>query len=253
MKKILVVLAVVFTFISCYQDKDRATDRFIETNSTVEYYMPINRTNTSYFNDVLNAAISDEEMMLFLNLASTDTFYSIYDCEADPYGEAATKFKGYQQKFGDFNPITSVYRYFEKKKGGGNWILQSGVCKFFCYTDIISKITVTSDHDWNKNYPAGKDLSSLFIVEFSSMSAYVNRGFTGQPVTKYRQVLSDVKPEWYNMLLEDDFNVYAGQDIILYTSTMPEDGGKHTIKVTLTLDTGETIEYTHPLDKYYYM
>lgn len=189
--------------------------------------------------DVLSSAQSDGELSIFV------VPYGMPECSASSlYYEAATaqRYRELQQKYGDNNPTATTFRYYKNSKQDNGWRMESGECRYDCYSDKIDKITVTSTKDWGADYPAGTDLAPLFVVHFSSLAQYVERGFTGDARTNYSEPLSQVDPALFNLMSADKFSGFT-----LSTNSQPEDYATHTLSVTLTLDTSEEIVYSTSL------
>ena len=250
MKKLAIILATILVAASCnggYQP----TDKTYTVNSTVNAYFTFIRIkeNEQPFHNVIAARRSDEELNILLSLVGGFTG-SVYDLMDDPFSTEAKAYEAAQEKFGDFNTNRSVYRYMTSK-GGGQWFLESGLCTYYCFSEQISDITITSDIQWTEGYAAGADLSDIFVVEFTSLAGYVKRGFTGTPHSSYRRIVSELDYSELALLVETDYNIYGGVDLSFTTSVMPENINLHTITITLTLDTGEQLKYSMKLNNAY--
>ncbi len=250
MKKLAIILATILVAASC-DSGYTPTDKTYTTNSTVNAYFTFIRVkeNEQPFHNVIAARRSDEELCVMLSLVGGFTG-SVYDLMDDPFSKEAQAYEAAQEKFGDFNTNRSIYRYMTSKEGG-QWFLESGPCTYYCFSEQITDITITSNNQWTENYAAGTDLSELFVVEFTSLSGYVKRGFTGTPHSSYRRIVSELDYSELSLLVESDFNIYGGVDMAFYTDTMPENIDLHTVTVTLTLDTGENISYSIKLNSIY--
>lgn len=250
MKKLAIILATILIAASCtggYQP----TEKTFTVNSTVNAYFTFIRVkeNEQPFHNVIAARRSDEELCVMLSLVGGFTG-SVYDLMDDPYGKEAQAYEAAQEKFGDFNTNRSVYRYMTSKNDG-QWFLESGPCTYYCFSEQIADITITSDKQWAEGYAAGADLSELFVVEFTSLAGYVKRGFTGTPHASYRRIVSELDYSELSLLVESDYNIYGGVDLTFYSSVMPENINLHTITITLTLDTDEQLNYSMKLTNAY--
>lgn len=229
MKRVLSILAVAVLLVSC--EKYHKTDKTVEVNATVLSYVSMVRGNSWMMGDVVAIVpISDNALTISVTPFNYPQFSasSIYD------GKGADKYRELQIKYGDHNPTKSTLRLYDNR----GWVLESGVCDYYCYSDKINKISITSDKSWGENYPAGADLAPLFTVEFSSLAEYVKQGFTGEISRYYSKVVSEVDPELYNLLNASKFS-----GLMFQSATFPADAREHTYTVTLTLDTGEQIAY----------
>ena len=227
------------------------TDRTFQAKSSVNAYFKYIRVVEGKLlpHPVIAADCSDEELKIMLSLVG-EYAGSVYDLVNAPYSQDAMDYERYQEKFGDFNPNASLYRYYTKK-GGGEWMLESGNCKYYAYCEHIVSIEITSDKYWTDGYAAGTNLAPLFTVEYTSLADYVASGFTTAPVKVYREVVSELNREHTKLMLETDYNIYGGTDMAFFTSTVPENLPMHKVTITFNLDTGESISYSIKLTNLY--
>lgn len=243
MRKLLFMISLVTLTVSC--NKEQMTDRTFSANATVCTYVSLNRSNEAMMGNVISAVVSDESLTLALSLVGGNS-YSVYSgADGD---ELSTEYRQLRDKYGDNNPTASVFRYYKNSTTDSAWRIESGNCIYYCISDKIDKITITSDRAWDENHPVGSELNDLFTVEFSSLAEYIGNGFSGTTVAKHKQVLSDINSDNYALL-------YIGisgrklntENISFATETLPTDYKQHNIKITLTLDSKEEIEYTTSL------
>lgn len=227
------------------------TDRTFQAKSSVNAYFKYIRVVEGKLlpHPVIAADCSDEELKIMLSLVG-EYAGSVYDLANAPYSQDAMDYERYQEKFGDFNPNASLYRYYTKK-GGGEWMLESGNCKYYAYCEHIVSIEITSDKYWADGYAAGTNLAPLFTVEYASLADYVASGFTTAPVKVYREVVSELNREHTKLMMETDYNIYGGTDMAFFTSTVPENLPMHKVTITFNLDTGESISYSIKLTNLY--
>lgn len=227
------------------------TDRTFQAKSSVNAYFKYIRVVEGKLlpHPVIAADCSDEELKIMLSLVG-EYAGSVYDLVNAPYSQDAMDYERYQEKFGDFNPNASLYRYYTKK-GGGEWMLESGNCKYYAYCEHIVSIEITSDKYWADGYAAGTNLAPLFTVEYASLADYVASGFTTAPVKVYREVVSELNREHTKLMLETDYNIYGGTDMAFFTSTVPQNLPMHNVTITFNLDTGESISYSIKLTNLY--
>jgi hypothetical protein len=227
------------------------TDRTFQAKSSVNAYFKYIRVVEGKLlpHPVIAADCSDEELKIMLSLVG-EYAGSVYDLANAPYSQDAMDYERYQEKFGDFNPNASLYRYYTKK-GGGEWMLESGNCKYYAYCEHIVSIEITSDKYWADGYAAGTNLAPLFTVEYTSLADYVASGFTTAPVKVYREVVSELNREHTKLMMETDYNIYGGTDMAFFTSTVPENLPMHKVTITFNLDTGESISYSIKLTNLY--
>ena len=244
MRKLFTILAIAAVTVSCLGTK-RRTEQTFEANSTVYAYFKYIRVEKDKLpiHNIMAADVSTEEFMIMLSLVGNN-IGSIYDVMDNKYGEKAEAFRAAQEKFGDYNPHPSIYRYYEKGKNGGEWLIESGNCIYYAFGEQISKLTITSDRAWSADYPAGKDLCPIFTANFYALGEYVRSGFSSEANTLVRKIANELTPADFSLMIDSDWNIYGGTDLSLHTAILPEDYYEHTITVTLTLDTGEEIAYS---------
>lgn len=247
MKKLLVILASAIVAVGCLGGSEK-TDRTFTTNSTVSAYFKFIRVKEGKIppHTVMVADLRYEELVVMLSLVG-ENVGSVYDLIDDPNGDKAIAYKDVQEKFGDYNPNPTTFRFYRDKKGSGEWMYESGECVYYAFSEQVTSISITSSIEWTEEYPAGKELAPLFIAEFSSLGNFVRNGFTGSPITSYRRIVSELTADDMALLMESDWNIYGGTDLTLYTTTIPENIYDHILTITLTLDNGEKVIYKDKL------
>jgi hypothetical protein len=247
MKKLLVILASAIVAVGCLGGSEK-TDRTFTTNSTVSAYFKFIRVKEGKIppHTVMVADLRYEELVVMLSLVG-ENVGSVYDLINDPNGDKAIAYKDVQEKFGDYNPNPTTFRFYRGKKGSGEWMYESGECVYYAFSEQVTSISITSSIEWTEEYPAGKELAPLFIAEFSSLGNFVRNGFTGSPITSYRRIVSELTADDMALLMESDWNIYGGTDLTLYTTTIPENIYDHILTITLTLDNGEKVIYKDKL------
>ena len=247
MKKLLVILASAIVAVGCLGGSEK-TDRTFTTNSTVSAYFKFIRVKEGKIppHTVMVADLRYEELVVMLSLVG-ENVGSVYDLINDPNGDKAIAYKDVQEKFGDYNPNPTTFRFYRDKKGSGEWMYESGECVYYAFSEQVTSISITSSIEWTEEYPAGKELAPLFIAEFSSLGNFVRNGFTGSPITSYRRIVSELTADDMALLMESDWNIYGGTDLTLYTTTIPENIYDHILTITLTLDNGEKVIYKDKL------
>ena len=243
MKRFSIIVAIAAFTASCLGTYNPTEETFT-TNSTVNAYFKFIRVEEGKtpLHTIMVADMNIERMDIMLSLAG-NSIGSIYDLINNPTGDKAKAFKEIQAKFNDYNPTPTVYRYYQNKKGEGEWHLESGQCIYYAFGEQISKITITSNVEWTADYPAGKDLAPLFTAEFGSLSKYIQSGYDPNSYLLQRGIVSELTAADFAPLVESDWNIYGGTDILLSTTTFPANYYDHTITISLTLDTDEVIEY----------
>lgn len=247
MKKLLVILASAIVAVGCLGGSEK-TDRTFTTNSTVSAYFKFIRVKEGKIppHTVMVADLRYEELVVMLSLVG-ENVGSVYDLIDDPNGDKAIAYKDVQEKYGDYNPNPTTFRFYRDKKGSGEWMYESGECVYYAFSEQVTSISITSSIEWTEEYPAGKELAPLFIAEFSSLGNFVRNGFTGSPITTYRRIVSELTADDMALLMESDWNIYGGTDLTLYTTTIPENIYDHILTITLTLDNGEKVIYKDKL------
>ena len=251
MRKIFVLILSALCAVGCV-DKFEPTDRVFQASGTASVYFKYIRVEEGKqpLHPVIEADASTEELRVMLSLVG-DYAGSIFDLMNDPFSAASLSYENCQEKFADFNPTKTLYRYY-KKSGAGEWFYESGPCRFYCFAEQIVGIEITSDKYWCDGYAAGANLAQLFTVEFMSLAGYVSSGYiTPQPAKTIRAVASELDRATTALMLEGDYNIYGGTDMTFTTFTLPDDLPMHTLTVTLTLDTGERLNYSIKLHNLY--
>ena len=226
MRKLLFMISLVTLTVNC--NKEQMTDRTFSANATVCTYVSLNRSNEAMMGNVISAVVSDESLTLALSLVG--------------------EYRQLRDKYGDNNPTASVFRYYKNSTTDSAWRIESGNCIYYCISNKINKITITSDRAWDENHPVGSELNDLFTVEFSSLAEYISNGFSGTTVAEHKQVLSDINSDNYALLyIGTSGRKLNTENISFATETLPTDYKQHNIKITLTLDSKEEIEYTTSL------
>ena len=131
MKKLSIILAIAAMTASCL-NSSKKTELTFESNSTVNAYFKFIRMveNEMPVHGIMAADTNTEEMVIMLSLVG-DNIGSVYDVMNSPNGDKAQAYKAAQEKYGDFNPNPSVFRFYEKRKGGGEWRIESGNCVYY--------------------------------------------------------------------------------------------------------------------------
>jgi len=127
----------------------------------------------------------------------------------------------------------------------------------------ITDISITSDTDWNKDYPAGASLNDIFLIFSCSPDTYISNGYKiitpTNPVTvsmideRLRGLLSAINissggttTPIYGTLSTIEFEKYnlLGISGIIgwFASTISPDNPNINIKVTIKFDDGKIIE-----------
>ena len=153
MKRLSIILAIAALAVSCL-DLEQKTELTFETNSTVNAYFKFIRVESGKLplHTIMVADMNTEQMIIMLSLVGKNTG-SIYDVIDNPNSDKAKAFTAAQQKYGDFNPTPSLFRYYTKRKGGGEWHLESGNCIYYAFnilTNIFnSSLTMFTHHTFN--------------------------------------------------------------------------------------------------------
>jgi hypothetical protein len=203
------------------------------------FYIGINRNNIYEFapRDVVIANVDNGKIDLGLfisrNLVASIIDFALGQGSAERYAEL-------REEFGDFNPnFCSVYSPPPSYIGTMSPMYEASgrYCYRYVLCEKICALTVTSSADWDAEHPAGASLNDLFDIDFYSVYPYIKRGFTGEVLNHQQKPMRE--------LAEDDLWLCAANcEIRLLSASLPTTSGTHTIFVTLTLDTGEQIEYS---------
>lgn len=245
LKSILVVVLAALVASGCWQPTVFENDfPSYEVNATIQYYMSLNRNNNyPATRGALSASVESNKLTIDMYVWGSKIVASMVDF-AQEKGTVA-RYAELRETFGDFNPERSRLYVPEIENPVSDDALfedeysvvgpANGV--YACCEKICSLI-VTSSADWDAAHPAGAVLNDLFDIDFCSVYSYIKRGFTGDVQAVQRKPLSE--------LAEDDLWLCSPAPIRpqLSALTLPMVAGTHTIFVTLTLATGEQIEYS---------
>ena len=219
----------------------------IITYGTVGEYITINRNNTQI--DVFDTpsykvlAVETENNKATIKLSIR--YRDITNIVVHALGEDDGIYQECIERFGDYNP-NPVTVGFSMSAGG--WYVESNptmLLFYNCAYEKICSINIKSDLAWDTAHPAGDSLNDLFTIDFESLYPYIKQGWVDYPTfTHISKPLSQLEEEDLMLLRINSTYEENKTDITLTTSTLPTTAGTHTIFVTLTLDTGEQIEYS---------
>ena len=218
-----------------------------KVNATVRTYYEVNRDNDfgpGLDVGAVSAIVDDTGLNLTVFIWGKNVVASIVDYALEK--GTATRYAELREMYGDFNPVASDIYVTNAHPVPKDAIFED-VCSVagpahygFVVAEKICALTITSNLDWDAEHPAGAVLNDLFEIHFDSIYPYVKGGFgddINSVVTRVKKPLKD--------LAEDDLWLCTLYDLNnIHTSTLPMVAGTHTIFVTLTLATGEQIEYS---------
>ena len=251
LKSIFVIVLAAAMMCSCWRLKVWENDfPSYKVNATVKYYFNLNRENSySLDYNTLVVAVDDNGLKIDMFLWGTDIEASIVDFALGK--GTAERYAELREEFGDFNPDASNI-YVPTHSPVSPDALFEDVCEVagparygWAICEKICALTVTSSADWDAAHPAGASLNDLFEIEYETIYPMIKQGFPGvKPGFLGNWITHVQKP--LNNLAEDDLWLCTNYEFIpaISTTSLPVIGGTHTIFVTLTLDTGEKIEYS---------
>lgn len=146
--------------------------------------------------------------------------------------------------FGD-NPLLAE-RYYALCEKFGDIKSDGFVCydpsysiyPFACF-EIINRVSVTSDNDWDTEHPAGSLLNDIFTITYYTHYPYIINGYTGEHITEVTKPLSELQDDEMKLI----------QYFIHLSCTMPSTAAQHhTLTVSFDLDTDRTATYYVELD-----
>lgn len=106
-----------------------------------------------------------------------------------------------------------------------------------CYAKDFKSITVTTMTDYDSEHPAGSSLDDITAYDAYTPLPWISSGYNGMPeFTHFIERVKDVKPDEMSLLC------YAGW-FSLYFITPPTETSTAKIKVTLTTDGDEVLEF----------
>ena len=243
LKSIFVIVLATLVMCACWNEKYED----IVTYGTVGEYITINRNNTQI--DVFDTpsykvlAVETENNKATIKLSIR--YRDLTNIVVHALGEDDGIYQECIERFGDYNP-NPVTVGFSRSAGG--WYVESNptmILAYPCAYEIIHKIDIKSSADWDAEHSAGDSLNDLFTIDFESLYPYIKQGWVDYPTfTHISKPLSQLEEEDLMLLRINSTYEENKTDITLTTSTLPTTTGTHTIFVTLTLDTGEKIEYS---------
>jgi hypothetical protein len=246
LKSIFVIVLATLVMCGCWRPTVFENDfPYYKVNATIEHYFCLNRDN-NYPRPTRGALLvttDKKQLNIDIFIWGPDIVASMVDFAQEK--GTAEKYAELREKFGDFNPEWSglyvpeienpvpddaLFEDVYNVVGPANYI--------YACCEKICALTVTSSAEWDSAHPAGASLNDLFDIDFYSVYPYIKRGFTGEVLNHQQKPLQE--------LAKDDLWLcsHAITRPVLSTTSLPATSGTHTIFVTLTLDTGEKIEYS---------
>lgn len=147
------------------------------------------------------------------------------------FGQAPRKDRYYDlcQKFGDINPDGYPCSDFDT--------ILTPEASF----EIVRRVTIVSDNDWNAEHPADTPLNDMFTIRYYSYFPYVSSHYThtGSPLKLFSKPLPDLQPDEMKLIINN---------IELKCSSLPTESEHHTLTISFELDTDRTATYEVELD-----
>lgn len=110
------------------------------------------------------------------------------------------------------------------------------------FADNFTGIRVTSDKDWNAEYPAGTSLNDKMGVRYTSYAEYIDRGypvgFDLESDILYDKPLSALKPDDLRVVEYTSYHLSIHSFLIYFTSVPDKVGEAHTFTVEFTTSDG---------------
>ena len=247
-KQIAIVLLTAIMMSSCWQNDYNQ----ITTYGTVGSYITINRDNQLYDNNgnllynVLNVIQTEEGGVV---ITASVFGKAIADIISHALEEDDGAYQRCVDKFGDYNPnaVHVTCQDFNVPWKVRNIYPPLGIYR--CAYDTICSIDIRSNQNWDAEHPVGLSLNDLFTAHFHTPYPYIQNGWKGNVLTFVSKPVSQLQADDMTLLQIESGYVVTNSDETCYdikftTSSLPATRGTHTIFVTLTLDTGEQIEYS---------
>ncbi|MBQ2993006.1 MAG: hypothetical protein IJE21_03825 [Alistipes sp.] len=242
LKSIFVIVLATLVMCACWNEKYED----IVTYGTVGQYITINRKNEHI--DVWNIpsykvlAVETENNKVTIKLSIHDR--DITNIESHALYKDDGVYQECIERFGDYNPNPVTLSY---ASWAGGWYVTDKsypLGSYPCAYEIIHKIEIKSSADWDAEHPAGTSLNDIFTIIFHSVYPYIKRGWTGSVATYIKKPADEIEIDDMTLLTISSTMYVNNADILLISEKLPTTAGTHTIFVTLTLDTGEQIEYS---------
>ncbi len=243
LKSIFVIVLAATIMCSCWNEKHDD----IVTYGTVGRYVTINRKNEQI--DVLNipsykvldvSKTENNKVKIKLSIYDRD----ITNIKSHALGKDDGVYQECIERFGDYNPNPVTLSY---ASWAGGWYVADKsypLGNYPCAYDKICSIDIKSSQNWDAEHPAITSLNDIFTIIFHSVYPYIKRGWTGSVATYIKKPADEIEIDDMTLLTISSTMYVNNADILLVSEKLPTTAGTHTIFVTLTLDTGEQIEYS---------
>ena len=247
-RQISMVLLAAAMMCSCWQDHLNQ----ITTYGTVGSYVSINRNNQKYDHNgnlaynVLNVTQTEADGVV---ITASIFGRTIADIISHALGEDNGAYQMCVDKFGDYNPNVVHITCANLNVPWEVRNVYPPLGRYRCAYDTICSIDIRSNQSWGAEHPAGASLNGLFTAHLRTPYPYIQNGWKGDVLTTVSKPVSQLTADDMTLLQIEsgDINTNGEElysDITFSTTSRPTTRGTHTIFVTLTLDTGEQIEYS---------
>lgn len=106
-----------------------------------------------------------------------------------------------------------------------------------CYAKDFKSLTITALSNYDPEHPAGSSLDDIAVYDAYTPYPWIKSGYDGMPeFTHYVEYVKDVAPEAMTMLCYSDW-------FSIYFATPPAVSSTVKMKITLTTDEDEVIEF----------
>lgn len=133
-------------------------------------------------------------------------------------------------------------KYGDLKPGGQCCYVDHGIfvgTGAIAIAEAIDEIHIISSEKWDSSHAAGELLDDVYVAEYISYFPYIRNNYkANNPQTYCRKYFSEIRPG----------DMYLSWNIVLKPQILPESSGRHTLTVSIILDTGEVIEYDVEVD-----
>lgn len=219
---ILLVLPITILFQGCHTDSGTKEVGWLDATVAIYYTMADKIEVVSEYNGVVELSLQPKE---------ADGFW-----ETSEY--VYQTLPKYQEKFGDFNNISTIKLCQYISHGGFTFVYLNGDLR--CYHESIEDITITAVSDWNADMKAGSDITDLFEIQYASVMPFIERGFAPPVINVVTCKATEVLQNPIKMLVAE--SIYDNR--LRFRPTIPSTVSNTKVKIAFTLDSGREVSVT---------
>lgn len=218
----LLVLPIVILFQSCHTDSGTKEVGWVDATVAVYYTMADKVEVVSDINGVVELAFQPKE---------SDEFWSTSEYVYQTLPK-------YQEKFGDFNNISTIKLCQYTSHGGFSFVYLDGDLR--CYHENIEEVTVTAVSDWSADIKAGSDITDLFEIQYASVMPFIERGFAPPVINVVTCKATEVLQNPIKMLVAE--SIYDNR--LRFRPILSPTVSNAKVNIIFTLDSGREVSVT---------